>query len=177
MSNCKKYGSVLIASVVNVCFFCVLHYWKNVWTGEMLGVIGIILGLGAVMVLALAETSIVVQLYYRKVYCTYKRYCLDFNMPIQMGIVFFYYGSSSLLFHRIPDADLNVYLVLLPIALSIYLVKVSRTIWKKENIVILLDVDGLIYEIDKVCEREDEIELICKSGEKKVIRKIRRIDK
>ena len=84
MSKIQKYGCFIMFIIVNVIFFFLLSFWKYILKGDMFGsmgqvvsvILGIILGIYAILVLALSGTSIIIQLYYRKKYEMYERKCL-----------------------------------------------------------------------------------------------------
>lgn len=135
----------------------------------------IVLGLYAVLVLAFSETSILIQLYYRKKYSAFERKCLDNNMKIQISLLVFYY-ISSLIFSKTSSVDSFMwYLVILPILMAVNLSKMSRTVWRKEDTILFVDVNGELLEIDEISVGEDTLELVCKSGDKKCIKKTKKI--
>ncbi len=179
MKESRKYSYLLITGIINVVYFGVLDFWKYVIKGELLGrtgdmvdiILGIVLGIFAVLILAFSETGILVQLRYRKEYCTFKRTCFDNHMKIQILLLILYY-SSSFLFSKMGSVNTYMlYLVLMPIFLAVALTRMSRTVWEKDGTILFMDVDGRLFHIDEICVEKDTIELICKSGEKKSIKK------
>ena len=138
-------------------------------------ILGMFLGAYVVLVLAFSETSILVQLYYRKKYSMFERKCLDNNMKVQISLLVLYYISSIVFSKIISVEDFMRCLVLLPVAMAVNSIKVSRTVWEKEDAILFMDVNGQLVDIDEICVGNDTIELICKSGEKKIIKKTKKI--
>ncbi len=179
MKESRKYSYLLIAGIINMVYFGVLDFWKYTVqvglfgkAGDMVGIIlGIVLGIFAVLILAFSETGIVVQLHYRKEYCTFKRTCFDNHMKIQILLLVLYY-ISSFLFSKMGSVNTYMlYLVLLPMLLAVALTRMSRTVWEKDDTILFMDVDGQLFHVDEICAGKDTIELICKSGDKKSIKK------
>lgn len=183
MRDSWKYICLMITSILNVVYFLMLDFWKYILTGELFDkvngkvsiILGIVLGAYAILVLAFSETSILVQLYYRKKYSMFGRKCFDNNMKVQISLLVLYY-ISSIVFSKIISVEVFMrYLVLLPVLMAVNLIKVSRTVWEKENTILFIDVNGQLVDIDEICVGKDTIELIYKSGEKKTIKKTKKI--
>lgn len=182
MKESRKYIYLIITGILAMVYFGVLDCWKYILEGELFGktdtvgmILGKVLGLYAVLVLAFVETSILIQLYYRKKYSMFERKCLDNNMKIQISLLVFYYISSFIFSRMVPIKTLATYLVWLPIFMAVRLAKMSRTVWKKEDTILFMDVNGEVFEIDEISVGEDTLELICKSGDKKSIKKTKKI--
>lgn len=185
MRESKKYIYLMITSISNVVYLYVLDCWKYILEGKLIAkdsgivdsIVGILLGAYAILVLAFSETSILVQLYYRKEYSMYERKCLDNNMKIQVSLLVFYY-ISSLIFSKMVSLDSFMwYLVMLPILMAVNLNKMSKTVWEKEDAILFMDVNGQMVDIDEICVGKDTIELVYKSEGKKSIKKTKKIKK
>lgn len=183
MKDSQKKIYLLIAGMCNAVYFYVLDFWKYTLEGKLLDnsgsmvsiIFGIILGLFAILSLAFSETSILVQLYYRKKYSEFERKCFDNNMLVQILLLLLYYITSLIFSKVISDEAFMIYLMLLPILMAISLAKMSRIVWEKDDAIIFMDVDGQLVDIDEICVGKDTIELIYKSGNKKTIKKTKKI--
>lgn len=182
MKESRKYVYLIITGILAVVYFGVLDCWKYILEGELFGktdavgmILGIVLGLYAVLALAFVETGILIQLYYRKKYSMFERKCLDNNMKIQVSLMVFYYISSFIFSRMVPIKTLATYLVWIPIFMAIGLAKMSRTVWEKEDAILFMDVNGELLKIDEISVGEDTLELVCKSGERKSIKKTKKI--
>lgn len=162
--------------IVNVIFFFLLSFWKYILKGDMFAsmgqvvsvILGIILGIYAILVLALSGTSIIIQLYYRKKYEMYERKCLDNSVKIQIILLIFYYITSIVFFIRVSNEKSMMYLMIMPILLAIPLIKMGRTVWHSGDIIIYMNENGQLISVDEMCIGDNEIEFIYKSGNIKV---------
>ena len=176
MSKTQKYGCFIMFIIVNVFFFFSLGFWKYILKGDMfvsMGqvvsvILGIILGINAILVLALSGTSIIIQLYYRKKYEMYERKCLDNSVKIQIILLIFYYITSIVFFIRVSNEKSMMYLTIMPILLAIPLIKMGKTVWHSGDIIIYMNENGQLINVDEMCIGDNDIEFIYKSGNIKV---------
>lgn len=176
MSKIQKYGCFIMFIIVNVFFFFSLDFWKYILKGDMFGsmgqvvsvTLGIILGIYAILVLALSGTSIIIQLYYRKKYEMYERKCLDNSMKIQIILLIFYYITSIVFVVIVSDEKSMMYLTIMPILLAIPLIKMGKTVWHSGDIIMYMNENGQLISVDEMCIGDNDIEFINKSGNIKV---------
>uniref|UniRef100_UPI0040559D7B hypothetical protein n=1 Tax=Acetatifactor sp. TaxID=1872090 RepID=UPI0040559D7B len=164
MSNKKRILISVVAGLLNILYLGMCDYWqiavkhRGVWAY-------IIIGIMTVVILALTEACIVIQLYYRKKYLEYKRVVFDSTLWIQVGILIFYYVSSCVFTYMLSEAYIFHYLIIVPIGLSTLLTKAGRVMWISEEQTYFLNEKSVFYRVKELRERNDSIELICVSSE------------
>lgn len=167
MSNINKVLIWLLTFILNIFFLGEINYWNGLQGIESV-LLYVLLGIMAAVILGLSEVCILVQIYYRVKLRSYKYYVLDRNIWFQVIILLFYYFSSIFFSYEPLELELNSYLVMLPIALSSFMIKASKVVWIGKRDRLFLNERGELFKIDAIREEDTKIKFICfdqKQGE------------
>ena len=153
----------VIALLCNTAFLLLCGYGK-IHHEETATYWDPILGVAAVLVLALGNVGVFVQLYFRSKYRRLK--CRSFDLKFWrqcLFLVIYYVGSVAYLSAMTFDFMVS-YLSLFAIALSpLWLLGGSRTLWREKDgeEAYYLDDLGKWYEVHAVTESDTMVELKC----------------
>ena len=153
----------VIALLCNTAFLLLCGYGK-IHHEETATYWDPILGVAAVLVLALGNVGVFVQLYFRSKYRRVKCRSFDLKFWRQCLFLVIYYVGSVVYLSAMTFDFMVSYLSLFAIALSpLWLLGGSRTLWREKDggEAYYLDDLGKWYEVHAVTENDNVVELKC----------------
>ena len=165
MSNTKKISIILIAGILNVLYFYACGFWTSLKTEGIRGLLYGIWGLVVIVILAMGATCIGLQLYYRIKYRRFRRYDCDRMIWIQCLLLLFYYVSAFLFAYVYSLESAMLYLVMVPTAIIVFLIRAGKAIWKSDEEIYFLHENGSLYRVTELHEETDKIEFTYETGE------------
>ncbi|MBQ3027470.1 MAG: hypothetical protein IJD26_00190 [Lachnospiraceae bacterium] len=153
----------VIALLCNTAFLLLCGYGK-IHHEETATYWDPILGVAAVLVLALGNVGVFVQLYFRSKYRRLKCRSFDLKFWRQCLFLVIYYVGSVVYLSAMTFDFMVSYLSLFAIALSpLWLLGGSRTLWREKDggEAYYLDDLGKWYEVHAVTENDNVVELKC----------------
>jgi len=125
MSNTKKISIWIVAGLANSIYFYLKHYFEMALETEVPWIY-FILGVMAVEVLSLAETGIVIRLFYRKRFSEHEKAAFDKKFQRQIILLLLYYISAVFFSLWVTGEGMLLYDVILPIALSGFMIEIGN---------------------------------------------------
>lgn len=157
---------VLVAVALNVLFFHLCGYWQQMQYLEV-SYIDLFFGIIAVIVLALGETSIIIQIYYRYKFRALQKRAFDKRFWLQCFLIVFFY-CASVYFSTVLIYSYSIfYIAILAFLSSIGWMKGSRVLWSGETESYYQNERCKLYTVSNVMENDEVFELACSaSGER-----------
>lgn len=169
----RKYTKVIIF-ILTVLFnagFVYLCGYGSQSQPHTLDAIEPFFGVIMLVLLGLGEVSVIQQLYLKKKFSGYKQRLFDLKFMRQCISLALYYVTAIILVISIEYIYGVFYIAVLALVLSVFWKTGSRTLWIKEgaeeteeNVIgyYLADL-GILYEVKRVMENEDVVEIFCQA--------------